>query len=405
MWSAVLPLLLFLGFQGDFYQTGLKALDEKNYQLAVDDLTKAVAADPKDYTGHFNLALAYSLLGKDADAIPEYKKTLELKPELYQAELNLGICLIRAKQASDAVPYLTAAAAQKPKEFRPNYYSAEALAASGQPEKAEPYYKTALEADPKSAAAELGLAHALAKGNRLAEAAPHFQKAAETDPQYRSDLLELGSLYEGQKQSAEAIAIYEQFPENPGAQERLGELLIESGRPGDAISHLQAAIDKSPTAANRAALASAYVKNKEPDKALPLVQAVLQAEPGNFDILIFGGRILRDQHKYSMAADEFHRATQIKADSAEAWSELATVLVLAENYPAALTALDRLAALHAEKPGHIYFRAIVLDKVKQLKPALESYQRFLAVSNGQSPDEEFKARQRVRIIERELSKK
>jgi hypothetical protein len=27
------------------------------------------------------------------------------------------------------------------------------------------------------------------------------------------------------------------------------------------------------------------------------------------------------------------------------------------------------------------------------------------VSNGQSPDEEFKARQRVRIIERELSKK
>jgi tetratricopeptide (TPR) repeat protein len=405
MWPAVLPLLLFLGYQSDYYQSGLKALDEKNFQAAVDDFTKAAAAEPKDYTAHFNLALAYSLLGKDADAIPEYKRTLELKPDLYQAELNLGICLLRTKQASDAAPYLTAAASQKPKEFRPNYYSGEALSASGQPDKAEPYFKTALEADPKSAAAELGLAHALAKTNRLAEAAPFFQKAAEADPQYRNDLLELASLYETQKQPDAAIAIYQQFPENPGAQERLGELLMDSGRPGDAIPHFQAAIDKSPTTGNRAALASAYVKNKEPDKALPLVAAILQAEPNNFDARMFGGRILRDQHKYPQAADQFYRATQIKNDSAEAWSELSTVLVLAENYPAALTALDRVAALHAEKPGHVYFRAIVLDKIKQLKPALESYQRFLSMSNGQSPDEEFKARQRVRIIERELSKK
>jgi tetratricopeptide (TPR) repeat protein len=396
---------LFLGFQTDFYQSGLKALDEKNYQAAVDDFTKAAAAEPKEYATHFNLALAYSLLGNDANAIPEYKKTLELKPDLYQAELNLGICLLRAKEPSAAAPYLIAAARQKTKEFRPNYYSGEALSASGQPEKAESYYKTALEADPKSAGAELGLAHALAKLNRLADAAPHFQKAADLDPQYRNDLLELASLYESQKQPDAAIAIYQQFPENPGAQERMGQLLMESGHPGDAIPHFQAAIDKSPTTGNRAALASAYVKNKEPDKALPLVEAILQAEPNNFDVRMFGARILRDEHKYPQAAEQFHRATQIQPDSAEAWSELSAVLVIAENYPAALTALDRVAALHAEKPGHIYFRAIVLDKTRQLKPALESYERFLAMSNGQSPDEEFKARQRVRIIERELSKK
>jgi hypothetical protein len=78
---------------------------------------------------------------------------------------------------------------------------------------------------------------------------------------------------------------------------------------------------------------------------------------------------------------------------------------MAEDYPNALGALDRLTALHAEKPGHVYLRAIVLDKVRDLKPALESYQLFLAVSNGQNPDEEFQARQRVRILEREIGKK
>ena len=60
------------------------------------------------------------------------------------------------------------------------------------------------------------------------------------------------------------------------------------------------------------------------------------------------------------------------------------------------------AALHAEKAGHVFFRAIVLDKIHQQKPALESYQRFLAMSNGQNPNEEFQARQRIKILEREL---
>jgi tetratricopeptide (TPR) repeat protein len=404
MWTAT-ALLFFLPFQGDFAEKGMKALDEKHYQDAADNFTRAIAAVPTDYTLHFNLALAYSLQGKDAEAIGEYKKTLELKPDLYQADLNLGITLLRQKKSAEALPYFTAAAGQKPKEYRPNYYLGAALLGAGDFTKAEQAYTTALAIDPKSPDAELGLAHALAKQNRLDAAAAHFQKAAELNPNYRDDLLELASLYENAKQPAEAIAIYQQFPENPGAQERLGSLLLESGQPADAIAHFQAAIAKSPTEANRAALATAYIKNKEPDKALPVVEQILAGNPNDFELRMLHGRIVRDQRKFPEAARDFSRAAQLKPDSAEAWSELAGVLVMAEDYPNALGALDRLTALHAEKPGHVYLRAIVLDKVRDLKPALESYQLFLAVSNGQNPDEEFQARQRVRILEREIGKK
>jgi tetratricopeptide (TPR) repeat protein len=403
MWPTPV-LVLFLAFQSNYYELGLKALDEKRYAAAVEDFINAIAAEPKDFSLHFNLALAYSLQGKDADAIPEYKKALEMKPDLYQAELNLGISLLREKRGVEAVPYLTVAVAQKPKEYRPNFYLASALFASGDFTKAEQTYSIALEADPKSPDAESGLARALAKQDRIADAASHFKKAAELNPDYRDGLLELASLYEAQKQSAEAIAIYQQFPDNPGAQERLGELLLASGQAADAVTHFQAAIAKSPTTANRAALAAAYLKNKEPDKALPVVEQILATEPNNFDIRMLHGRILRDQRKFPLAAQDFFRGTKIKPDSAEAWSELAGALVLAEEFPSALGALDRLAALHAEKPGHVYLRAIVLDKINQRKPALESYVRFLGMSNGQSPDEEFKARQRVRILQRELNK-
>jgi hypothetical protein len=43
--------------------------------------------------------------------------------------------------------------------------------------------------------------------------------------------------------------------------------------------------------------------------------------------------------------------------------------------------------------------------MKQPKPALEAYRTFLEQAKGKYPDQEFQARQRARIIERELSKR
>ena len=330
-------LVLLAAFQSNFQERGLKALEEQHYQDAIDELNNAIAAEPKDYALHFNLALAYSLLGKDAEGITQYRKALEL--------------------------------------------------------------------DPKSAAAESGLGRALAKEDKLSDAAPHFRRAAELDPSYRDSLLELAALYEATKQPEEAIALYREFPDNPAAQERVGALQLQTGKLSDAVNNLEAAVAKSPIAANRAALATAYLKNHQPDKAFPLITQLVQAQPNDYELRMVYGRMLRDQRKFPEASQEFFRATQLRPDSAESWSEFAGVLIMAESYPPALGALDRLAALHAEKPGHVYLRAIVLDKIKQYKPALESYQRFLEISQGQSPDEEFKARQRVRIIQKELSKR
>jgi Tfp pilus assembly protein PilF len=78
MW--LIFLLVLLAQAPDFLTQGLKALDAGNSDAAVESFTKAVAADPADYSAHFNLALAYSMSNKDEQAIPEYKKTLELRP-------------------------------------------------------------------------------------------------------------------------------------------------------------------------------------------------------------------------------------------------------------------------------------------------------------------------------------
>jgi len=384
---------------------GIKALDARNYAAAVEWFSKVIASDPKDYAGHFHLALAYTLMGREVEAIPAYKKVLELKPGLYEAELNLGLVLLGQKQAEAALPYLQGAAEKKPDQFRAQLNLAEALLATGDFAKAEQRFQTALALDSKSAPAELGLARSQARQQRLASAAPHFRRAHELDASYSDALLELAALYEAAKQPDPAIALYARFPDNVGAQERLGVLLIETKRYPEAIACLEKVSSREPTAANLLALANAYRLNGEPAKALPRLERAAALQPGYYELRMLYGAMLRDQKQYAPAAREFLAAARIHPESKEAWSELASMLILLESFPQALAALDRLKALGAETPAHHFFRAIIFDKTKQYQPALSSYQKFLAEAGGKFPDEEFQARQRVRIIQKELNRR
>jgi tetratricopeptide (TPR) repeat protein len=403
MWA--LLFAIFALQTPDYTADGMKALDEGRYEAAAQALAKAVEADPKDYTGHFNLALAYSMLGKDSEGVAEYRKALELHPRLYEAELNAGILLLRQKNPADALPLLADAVEQKPGEFRPRFYLAEAQLQSGAQEEAEGSYRRAVELDAKSAAAELGLAHALARQEKLADAAPHFRKAAELDPKDREYLLELAGLYEKSGQMDEAVAIYREFPNNAAAQQHAGQLLMQAKQFGAAIPQLETAYQKSPTQANRVALAKAYLSAKQFDKALPLLDQAVAGAADDYDLRMLYALALRDRKQYQPAAAQMLAAAKLKPQDAQTWGELGGMLYLSGAYPQALAAFERAHDLGQDTPGNWFFRAIILDKLKQLKPAVAAYQKFLSISQGKNPDQEFQARQRARIIQRELEKR
>jgi tetratricopeptide (TPR) repeat protein len=407
MWVVPAALILqaaLIAQSVDFQAEGMKALDAKQYAAAVDLFTKAVAADPKDYSAHFNLGLAYSLMGNDAEAIPQYKTVLDLKPGVYQAELNLGISLLRTKDAAGAVPHLTAAVVERPKESRPAFNLGQAQLELGHFPEAAQAFSQALSID-ESAAAEAGLGKALARQNHPSEAEPHYRKAIALDPGYKDALLELAAMYEDQHQPSEAIAIYREFPANPGAQERMGALLSESGKAADAIPALETAVAKSPTSANRVALAQAYFKNKQPEKAIPMAAQALAADPNDFDLRMFYARMLRDQRKFPEAAAEFAASAKLRPADVKPWNELAAVLIVSERYPEALAALDHVREMGAETSSHYYWRAVSYDHLHQLKEALANYNKFLESSQGKYPDEEFISRQRARILQHELNRK
>ena len=289
MWLLWLALLAqstgLLAQSPDLVDQGNQALDAKQYDRAVELFSKAATADPKDYSVEFQLGLAYSFLGKDADAIPHYKAALTLFPDLAPAQLNLGLSLLRMKDPAAAQPYLESALAAKP-----------------------------------SATAESALGRSLERQGNLAAAEPHFRKALALDPTRRDDLLELASLYEAAEQRQQAMAIYREFPDRPQAQERLSVMLAAAGHTSEAVEALEAAVAASPTEENRLALAQAYVNAKQLSKAEPIAAMLVSLEPRDKETRLFYGKILRDEHKLPQAAMQFSILLESHPEAAEPWT-------------------------------------------------------------------------------------
>ena len=124
MLCLLLGIALLSPAAADPQAAGLAALDRQDYQQAKQIFSDLAAANARDYSAFFYLALAETSLKEDEQAGVHFRKVLELKPGLYEAELNLGILELRRKQPAEAIPLLRDAAKQRPNQARPNAISA-----------------------------------------------------------------------------------------------------------------------------------------------------------------------------------------------------------------------------------------------------------------------------------------
>ncbi len=398
-----LVALLLWNPQGDPQQPGLQALDRGDFRTAEQVFSKLAAADPKDYSAFFNLALAESALHEEAKATTDFQQTLTLKPKLYEAELNLGLLYLRNKRAADAIPLLQDAAQQRSKESRPRRYLGESYLAAGNFDAAAVAFGEALKLDANSPPAELGLGQSLMHQGKLDDAKPHFERAALLDPKLKSFLTQLAEAYEAAKRPEPAIDLLKGAGDDPAVLEHLGQLYLANNQPEQAVDQFSRAVALSPTPGNQMALATAYLKNNQPKLASPLLESALAASPKDYDLRMVVGRLRRDQHDYQHAAEQFLAAASLKPDSVEAWNEAATVFIVSQQYPQALAALDKVHGLNGDTAGNYYYRAIALDKLHQIQPAIASYRKYLEMSNGRFPDQDFNARQRSKTLEHEVN--
>jgi Tfp pilus assembly protein PilF len=91
-----------------------QALQSKDYATAAQALETYLSHNSEDYRAEFNLAYAYSLTGRRAEAIARYKNVLARQPDLIPAHLNLGLLLADAGQPEEAEAHLRAVIEKEP---------------------------------------------------------------------------------------------------------------------------------------------------------------------------------------------------------------------------------------------------------------------------------------------------
>ena len=466
-----------------------QALQKQDYVSAAQALEAYIAERPEDYRAEFNLAYAYSLSGRRAEAITHYKSVLSRQPELTPAHLNLGLLLLQDAHPEEAVEHLRAVVQQQPENDTANLNLAEALAALKRLPEAGEAYERVLKLKPDDARAHLAYGKLLQESNP-ASAEEHLRRAFQIDPALEEARFRLAELLEARSAGSadhaagdEAAEIYRQIlekhPERGDLRTRLGEIYLSGKKYSAAAEQLEAAraagdsslalakellqaylnagqtvevrsqgpvarsqnlesesraepepprdaasvgaaggnisarrpenrerlqdyLSGKQTSARDEAVKNELERNRE--KALALTREILLQEGRNPEMRLVYGRLLMEKRDYRAAAQEFGQAAALQPQSVEAFRNWASALYLSGEYEATVGALGKISELKQDTAGTYFLRAISLDKLHIRKPALENYQKFLAIDAGKNPDQEFQARQRSKLLAREIEK-
>ncbi len=379
-------------------EKGMKALEASRYPEAAQHLQRAVELMPEDVPSRFYLAQALAQAGEEAKALPHYEKLIELQPELVEVRLNFAQVLTVLKRDAEAAEQLEVASRLKPDDPAVRFQLGYAELRAGDAEKARTRFEALVKEDSSDADYHYGLGQSAFLLKDLGTAETEFREAAKRDPRYLNGLLAVAESWQETGNLEKAAALFGEFPDNPDATRRAGELLVELGKNEEAIASLEAGSASAPTFANRRNLAVAYQRAGKLEKALAVLDAAVEAEPANPEAYIALGRVLRDARRFPLAAAQFRQALKLDAANLSAWNEFAAVAMLAGEYQACLDAIAAIENQGGLTTGHHYLRAIIFDRFQQDDAALKEYELFLSSSSGQNEDEEFKARQRVRML-------
>jgi tetratricopeptide (TPR) repeat protein len=390
-------------------ETAKQSLDRDDYPAAVQALKSAVEIDPGLFRAWFNLGYAYSGLHQNERAVAAYQKTIELQPNLYQARLNLGMLLLDMKQPVKALEQLKQAAALAPSNATAHLDEARALAATGQPDAARKEISEAARLNPHSVGPPLELGRLELDAENFEEARSAFKQAAALNPKLPQAALGLALADEGLQDDAQAAQDLERYlalkPDDLEARFRLAKIDVALKKYDPALEQLDWLENKN-AALPGLAVELGYVNAML--KRLPLAEKyyrqALQASLDQANLHCALGQTLLQEKKLAKAEAEFRTALRLDPQSPEGQEGLSTALYLKGHYTDAIPMLEALLARPNPPVDYFFILATCYIHLHQLKKARRNYQQFLAGSRGENPDQEWQARQWLKVIRNELGK-
>ena len=382
------------------------AIDKMDFGAALDPLQKYIAQRPDEPYPHFQLGYAYAGLKRPEEARQEFSRAIALDPKMAAAYRNLGLVLMDSDASAAANAFLRAAELQ-PTESRPRFLAGYCLERAGQFPEAIAQYRAALALSPKDYEAHFALGRALLRTKDAAGAEEQFREAVTSRGDASPARLGLASaLLAEKKYEAASDAFAEYLKLNPGdaaAHFDRASALLNLNRFEEALAELDRSGAAGATPAEKLKMRGEILMRQEkwPEAGESLKQAA-SLSPQDPELAEWIGHVDIELREYPSAVRALQQAYGADPGSVDALRDLSNALYLNENYSAALDAMDRLAKLETPKPGSWFVRAICYDKLSRKEEAIEAYQKFLDQDGGQHDTQDFQARHRILVLQREL---
>jgi Flp pilus assembly protein TadD len=391
----------------DLLDEARKDIDKNEFEAAISPLQKVIADQPDFAYAHFQLAYVYTALKRTEEARSEYERTISIDPKMTEAYLDLGILLLDKDPAAAVAP-LTKAAALLPAQSRPHFLQGVALERSGDLSGAASAFENAVVLDPQDIDTLVHLGDAYLALSRPANAETKFRNVIERQHQEPRALLGLARSLDSQKK-AEAADAYRKYlavqPADSTARARLVHLLLDQQRYDAAIAELNCANSGKPSLELLKLRADIQIGQKKWDEAIQTLQQAVTLAPDNAQVHGGLGRVYLQKRDFPSAEKELRLALHLDSKNLEYLKDLNSTFYLGGNCEATLGSLDEIAKMEQPTAGTWFIRALCYDKLKQLKPALEAYQKFLELDQDKHPDQVWQAQQRSKVLRRMLEQK
>jgi predicted Zn-dependent protease len=334
---------------------------------------RAIDGDPKSFEAHISLGLLLARQGKMEDARPELAIATSLDPgdsgPVAKARAWRALAQIdRTTDATEASNDLLEALKLTPETTGDTLLAATLADQAGELDAAEKAYRRVLASVPKSAPANAGLAHILIARKQFPEAETFLRAALEQLPGDPALTAQLATVLAAQDK-AEALPLIQQLhdahPDNAAITRMLAEILAEAGDAAGSDHYYAALLAVSPK------------------------------DPG---LLVAHGQNLTRQLRFADAFAAFDKATQLDPDNADGWSGLAFAASKTNQPSIALHALTMRSKYLPELPSTYFLWATSYDALHRKPEAIAYYQHFLDASNGKFPNQEWQARQRIKLL-------
>lgn len=165
------------------FLSGLIALRAREYPVAIDLLTRAVARSPDNLVYLNTLGMAHHGASDFQRATECFHGALALRPDFAEAHCNLGVMLAKGGRIPEAMSHYRQALASNPRMVEVQINLGNLCRDQVQLEEALEHYRQAIALNPERADAHAGLAMTLFDFGRLDETRHAVDRALQLDPE------------------------------------------------------------------------------------------------------------------------------------------------------------------------------------------------------------------------------